>query len=193
MFVPFNSQLLCSCGYTEDVTFSNVKLLLGLVAVAICAAANLLSGPFPQSLMFVKYCVIVYFALHVILQLMHLLLPPNTILITHTRPRLPHSSHSLDPVQQRQQLARTKLSTPPLVLTSSMTRYSTAYELVLGVRQGRAVGGGVVVQRRLEVTDFFDTDGLFLKEKYEARVKDLVDELERKEQERVGGSKKKAT
>lgn len=180
----------------EDVTFSNVKLLLGVVAVAVCAAANLLSGPFPQSLTFVKYSVITYFTIHVLLQLVHLLLPPNTILITLSRPRLPHSSLSLNAVQQRQQLSRSKLATPPLVLTSYMTRYTTTYELTLGVRQGRAVGGsggGVVLERRMEVTDFFDTDGVFLKEKYEARVREMVDELERSEVERVAGSKKKAT
>ena len=191
-------QLLCSSGYSEDVTFSNVKLLLGLVAVAVCAAANLLAGPFPQSLSFVKYCVLLYFGLHIVLQLLHVLLPPNTILITHSRPRLPASSHSLDPVQQRQLLARTKatspLTTPPLVLTSHMSRYTTTYELQLGVRQGRSMGSGWgVVVRVLEVTEFFDTEGVFLKEKYEARVKEMVDEMERKEQQRVGGSKAKAT
>ena len=185
-------QLLCSCGYSEDVSFSNVKLALGVVAVAVCAAANLLSGPFPQSLDFIKYCVLVYFAIHVVLQLMHLLLPPNTILVTHTRPRLPANSHSLDPVQQKQLLARSKHTTPPLVLTSSMARYSTKYELALGVRQGRTVGGGLLVERALPVTDFFDSDGLFLKDKYEARVKGMVDELERRQQDRVAGSKKKS-
>ena len=180
------SQLLCSCGYNEDVTFSNAKLALGLVAVLICGAANLLSGPFPQSLSFVKYCVLAYFALHVVLQLLHLLLPPNTILVTHTRPRLPASSHALDPVQQKAQMTRSKLATPPLVLCSSMARYSTAYELTLGVRQGRAVGGGAVVRRPLEVTDFFDAEGLFLQERYEEAVRGMVDELERKEQQRLG-------
>jgi len=194
VFDEHAARLLCSSGYTEDVTFSNIKLLLGVVAVAICAAANLLAGPFPQSLTFVKYCVVVYFTIHIALQLMHLLLPPNTILITHTRPRLPPSQQSLDPVQQRQALSRTKLTTPPLVLTSHMARYTTVYELTLGVRQGRELAvGGLVVSRAMEVTDFFDMDGVFLKDKYEARVKEMVDEVERRELQRLGTSKTKAT
>jgi hypothetical protein len=198
-------QTLCAGGYVEDVTFSNVKLLLGSVAVAIAAACNLLSAPFPASMAFSQWSVVLYFLLHVAIQALHFLLPRHCVLITKPRKLIPDDPHSaaLDPVKRRNLLKSTKPSphthtSPPLILTSHLPRYSTHYTLGLGQKgtfgggtghSGGGGGGGVGVSavRELEVTDFFDQTGVFLKEKFEAEVRGLIDEVERLEGEMSKG------
>ena len=69
--------------------YSNVKLLLGVVAVAIAAACNLLPGPYPAHMQWVKAGVVLYFLLHIALQVLHFLLPHHCVLITRTRRLIP--------------------------------------------------------------------------------------------------------
>ena len=179
--------VLCGAGYVEDVTFSNVKLLLGSAAVLIAAACNLLTGPFPSSLPAIRWSVLAYFALHVAIQLLHFTLPRHCVLITKPRRAITDAAPApLDPVKRKALLRSSKPSTlthtsPPLVLTSDLPRYSTRYTLGLG--QKGAEGGGVEGRRELEVTDFFDSSGLFLKDRYETEVQQLIAEVERKEAE----------
>ena len=192
---------LCSAGYAEDVMFSNVKLLLGTLAVLIAAACNLLAGPFPSSFPSIQYSVIAYFGLHAAIQLLHFTLPRHCVLITKPRKAITESAATpaqLDPVKRKALLRSSKpnaltRTSPPLVLTSNLPRYSTSYTLGLG--QKGAGSGGVEGAREMEVTAFFDSTGVFLKEKFEAEVLQLIAEVERKEValgSRADGSKVKA-
>ena len=53
-------------------------------------------------------------------------------------------------------------------------------------REGREKASGV---RELEVTDFFDSTGVFLKEKFEVEVQGLVQEVEQLLHSNSSGSK----
>ena len=179
-------QTVCASGYVEDVTFSNAKLLLGSVAVAIAAACNLLPAPYATSAVLLRSSVLAYFALQALLQLMHFALPRHCILITRPRRHIPPDAAApaaaLDPVKRKALLKSSKPSSlaytsPPLVLTSQLPRYATAYALALG----RKEGGPVRVERVMEITEFFDRTGVFLKAKYEAEVQLLIQEVERRE------------
>ena len=176
---------VCAAGYEEDVTLSNLKLLLGALAVCIAAACNLLPAPFPSSLRLIQWSVALYLLCHLLLQALHLTLPRHCILITRQRRQLAAaaaaaaSSASLDPVRRRALLRSARPSpllstTPPLLLRSQLARYDTRYCLTLEERRA----GGSRAERQLDITHCFDSGGLLLRDEYEQEVRRLLQQLE---------------
>jgi predicted protein tyrosine phosphatase len=64
------------------VTLSNLKLGFGVFAVLLTALAQFFPLPFPDNASFLKVCVLVYFAIQGLLQLLHLLVEKDCILLT---------------------------------------------------------------------------------------------------------------
>ena len=157
---------VCAAGYEEDVTLSNLKLLLGALAVCIAAACNLLPAPFPSSLRLIQWSVALYLLCHLLLQALHLTLPRHCILITRQRRQLAAaaaaaaSSASLDPVRRRALLRSARpsplLSTTPAAaaaLPAGALRHALLPDAGGAARrgqQGRAAAGhhALLRQRR---------------------------------------------
>jgi signal peptidase complex subunit 2 len=97
--------------YEDDVTVSNIKLIVGVVAVLIALMAQFYSVPFPQSRGFLMGCVVVYWLVNSALQLVHWCVDPDSILITKPK----HTAAT----------ANTKArTTPPLTIKSELKRYA---------------------------------------------------------------------
>jgi len=157
-------------GYEEDNSFSNIKLFLGSVAVLLAAAAQFYPIPFPECRTFLVYAVIVYWIIHLVLQLVYLLADGDCIVLT----RMPY-----------------------LMVTTNMGRYDTRYDVTIGRRRkklGGAIGrllpewGAQLFSARMEqpplaaahlsVTDYFDVTGRFLRDSFYERLSALMTEAE---------------
>lgn len=216
-------------GYVEDVRLSNLKLGMGVVAVLLTILTQFWPVPFPESASFVKGCVLVYFVLQGVLQLVHLLVEKDCILLTKRRTGEEASANaaasSSSAKGKKSGSAKKKavaapadadssstssgsnapLSLPPYAvsLSASLERYSTDYSLTLATRTSESLSASlrgssaatnlgtvsaagvpqVSVSTVLQITDFFDANGVFLMERYQSSMRDLLqaftDEVER--------------
>jgi len=252
------AMYLLDQGYTEDVTLSNLKLGLGLFAVLLTLFAqfNPWAPPFPEGAAMLKGCVLLFFAIQGVLQLLHLLVEKDCILLTKGRSEgeqaaaaAAESSSSsgngsakktaLQLHQQKlleQQAAKLKkkggaaaapapspsssASSSSLVpaelcvadlpsfavsLQASLARYATDYQLTLATRTSESLCASlmgsssssaspkstvspsgiplVAVSVSLQITDYFDTEGVFLLERYQKSMQELLqafkDEVQR--------------
>ncbi len=242
-------------GYAEDVTLSNLKLGFGVFAVALTVLAQFYPLPFPASAGFLKVCVLVYFAIQGLLQLLHLLVEKDCILLTKQRREGGESSSSssgnsekdktnaerkLAAAQQQAALLGKKKKgggvavpspssaaassdsasaaaaiLPPFAvsLQATLGKHSSDYQLTLATRSSESVfaslrgGSGntssssgastdgapaVAVSVALSITDYFDTEGVFLLERYHASLAELMaayaEEVARVQAEGASGS-----
>ena len=222
------AQYVLDQGYVEDVRLSNLKLGMGVVAVLLTILTQFWPVPFPESASFVKGCVLVYFVLQGVLQLVHLLVEKDCILLTKRRTGEEASADaaaSSSAKGKKSGSAKKKavaapadadssssssgsnapLSLPPYAvsLSASLERYSTDYSLTLATRTSESLSASlrgssaatnlgtvsaagvpqVSVSAVLQITDFFDANGVFLMERYQSSMRDLLqaftDEVER--------------
>jgi len=157
-------------GYEEDNSFSNMKLFLGSVAVLLAAAAQFYPIPFPECRTFLVYAVILYWIIHIVLQLVYLLADGDCIVLTQA---------------------------PYLMVTTHMGRYDTRYDVTVG-RRRKKLGGALgrmlpdwaaqlcsarmesppLASAQLRVTEYFDVTGRFLRDVFYERISGLVTEAE---------------
>jgi hypothetical protein len=213
----------------EDVTLSNLKLGLGLFAVGLTIFSQFYPKvPFPESAPFLKGCVLLYFALQGVLQLLHLLVEKDCILLTKRRKEgaAPAAAATTDTTDKKQQhqapqsgkkgkkgptvpavavasasssadtVAPAAPSLPlyALSLQASLASKTAVYDLTLATRtsesvlaslsgsssstNSKVIGASgipqVAVSVSLKVTDYFDVNGVFLMERYQAALASLL-------------------
>jgi len=157
-------------GYEEDNSFSNMKLFLGSVAVLLAAAAQFYPIPFPECRTFLIYAVIIYWIIHIILQLVYLLADGDCIVLT----RMPY-----------------------IMVTTRMGRYDTRYDVTIG-RRRKKLGGAIgrllpdwaaqlcsarmewppSASAQLSATEYFDVTGRFLRDVFYERLNGLMTEAD---------------
>jgi len=157
-------------GYEEDNSFSNMKLFLGSIAVVLAAAAQFYPIPFPECRTFLVYAVIIYWIIHVVLQVVYSLADGDCIVLTRT---------------------------PYLMVTTRMGRYDTRYDVTFG-RRRKKLGGTLgrllpdwaaqlcsarmesppLAAAQLSVTDYFDVTGRFLRDVFYERISGLATQAE---------------
>jgi len=84
---------------------------------------------------------------------------------------------------------------PAVLLSAQLPRYDTRYILTLKHKLSNSspsslsstsassnISNSIIVIRELSITDYFDSDGLFLKSAFENDVKALITEFQQKEQ-----------
>jgi hypothetical protein len=112
--------------------------------------------PFPDNRGFIKFCVYLYFALQVLLLILHFGVATDRIMST-----LVKKSDDDDSV----------VVTPPLVITSDIPMFGTAYKLAFRYKERRP---GNAKPRRHELTfetpEFFDEDGTFLEDRFQTAL-----------------------
>lgn len=243
------SQYVLDQGYVEDVRLSNLKLGMGAAAVLLTIVTQFWPVSFPESANFVKSCVLVYFVLQGVLQLVHLLVEKDCILLTKRRTENEAGADaavtsSSSAKGKKSASAKKKavaapaddadssssssssstiapLSLPPYAvsLSASLERYSTDYSLTLATRTSESLSASlrgssaatnlgtvsaagvpqVSVSTVLQITDFFDANGVFLMERYQSSMRDLlqaftneVERVKRSPNSRAGAASKKA-
>lgn len=214
-------------GYVEDVTLSNIKLGFGVFAVLLTVVAQFYPLSFPASAPFLKGCVLVYFAIQGLLQLLHFMVESNCILLTKQRKegeqeksekererKQTAAQHAANAGKKKKGAAAAialasasadstpaaiKLPTNAVSLQANLSNHCSEYQLTLATRTSESVfaslsgrstssvssssdsaaasGGNplaAAVSATLSVTDYFDTEGIFLLERYHAALAELV-------------------
>ncbi|KAG1668421.1 hypothetical protein FOA52_015951 [Chlamydomonas sp. UWO 241] len=150
-------QVLLDAGYDEELTVSNVKIVLGLAAIAVAVYAQFGAGKFPGCWWIVFACVVVYCALSGGLQLYCHFFESDVYMMTHPKPG-----------------ARAGLS-----LSSTLGRHDHHY--TLEVREGRPRVGPS--KRRSasatwSVEKFFHADGYLAEDAFRREVSKLLASIE---------------
>ena len=76
-------QVVLGRGYVENVSLSNLKMVIGVITCAIALAAQFYPKKFPENKPFLIGCIILYVVFNVLLQYIILTKEKQHILFTH--------------------------------------------------------------------------------------------------------------
>mmetsp|Transcript_5220 Transcript_5220/g.5985 ORF Transcript_5220/g.5985 Transcript_5220/m.5985 type:complete len:209 (-) Transcript_5220:44-670(-) len=161
-------------GYEEDVSWSNFKLVMGFTGVAFALLGQFYPMPFPASRLFLAVCVVVYFILHTGLQFIIVCIDKDKIMFTY--PKKTQGPPSSGKKKRAKAGVAKADATKGLCIESNLTRYETDYTLTVSYRGG----GGPKYSKTLQITDFFDTEGMFLPDAFNAAGKDILRNFEKR-------------
>jgi len=135
----------------------------------VAVSAHFYPVPYPESRLFLAACVGIYFIIQTVLQAMENYLDGDLILIT----------------QPKQATVGKQIQVlPGLCLRSSLIRYATDYSLMLHHRNPsqafKPADRSLEHRKALQITEFFDTDGVFLHEQFADAVGVFFTEFEAK-------------
>lgn len=158
------AYFLDELGYADDVTLSNVKLAIGAAAILVAAFAQFYPVPFPASASVLQWCVGVYWVLHAVVQCMHWVTDADCVLIT--KPKM----HGVGASRRRE---------PALAIRTDMKRYDTEYRVAVQQRTpARGKRACAKAEAKLQCTDFFDANGVFLTAPFVAAMQQLMADFE---------------
>jgi hypothetical protein len=140
-------------GILEDHRVSNYKLIIGFSAVAVAFLAQFYPTDSQHYKDVIIGCVIVYTILQIALGCVSFLRDDsNSIVVSKATAERPH----------------------PYAATSSMKRYDTAYTLYFDL-QSRPHNDRL--HKVIDATEYFDVNGLFLREKFQNNLKPFLQEV----------------
>eukprot|EP00879_Flechtneria_rotunda_P002281 GHRR01002473.1.p1 GENE.GHRR01002473.1~~GHRR01002473.1.p1 ORF type:complete len:208 (+),score=50.88 GHRR01002473.1:447-1070(+) len=148
------AELILQSGYEEDHVISNVKIALGVLAIAVAIYSHFGPGKFPANWGMVFYCVVAYVLLNVVLMIFCAIKEGDSFLITHPKPGAEYG----------------------LRVASHMERFSDHYTLVIS-----SANKWLDREIKLEtsVTDYFHSDGYLAEAKFKHHVAKLLGQYER--------------
>jgi len=142
-----------SLGLEEDTRISTFKLVAGYTSVAIALTAQFYPLPLKTHRWVLGICVVSYWLIQLAMLWIHAYKYPNVILLT-----------------------RRAATVPPLKIETSMKPYATEYTVsVYGEKKSTPISSKLTPlgEVTLEITDFFDTNGLLLRDALEAKLKQV--------------------
>uniref|UniRef100_A0A383W038 Signal peptidase complex subunit 2 n=1 Tax=Tetradesmus obliquus TaxID=3088 RepID=A0A383W038_TETOB len=148
------SEVILQSGYVEDHLISNVKITLGLIAIAVAIYSHFGPGKFPANWSAVVYCVAAYCVLNLVLIIFCNIKEGDSFLITHPKPGSEYG----------------------LRVASRMERYSDQYTLIISSANKWL---DREVKMETSVTDYFHSDGYLAEAKYKHHVAKLLSQYER--------------
>lgn len=148
------SQVILQSGYEEDHLISNVKIALGLIAIAVAVYSHFGPGKFPANWNTVFYCVAIYIVINIVLAIFSNIKEGDSFLVTHPKPGSEYG----------------------LRVASKMDRYSDRYTLIIS-----SANKWLDREIKLEtsVTDYFHSDGYLAEAKYKHHVARLLSQYEK--------------
>eukprot|EP00271_Cylindrocystis_brebissonii_P015447 TRINITY_DN38346_c0_g1_i1.p1 TRINITY_DN38346_c0_g1~~TRINITY_DN38346_c0_g1_i1.p1 ORF type:complete len:197 (+),score=40.85 TRINITY_DN38346_c0_g1_i1:231-821(+) len=152
------SEAVLERGYAEDVSSSNVKLLLGVSACAAALVAQFFPWKFPDSWPLLYTCIALYVILNIALQFVGFVKEKNHILFTH-------------PVTG-------SVTQTGLAISSTLPRFSDLYTLKVESADPKSIAAKPSVSLTKTVTKWFTSDGILAERVFLADVKTLLDEYE---------------
>ncbi|XXG49326.1 hypothetical protein AAC387_Pa02g3539 [Persea americana] len=150
------SDIVTSRGYTEDVRLSNIRLLLGIIIIAIALVAQFYPKKFPHNRDFLIGCILLYIFFNGLLHLIIYTKEKNAILFTYP-------------------LAGSFNSTG-LVVSSKLPRFSDTYTLSVASADPKSVSAKKPVQLTKSVTQWFTRDGILVEGLFWKDVNKLIDD-----------------
>ncbi|KAF3775928.1 putative signal peptidase complex subunit 2 [Nymphaea thermarum] len=172
------TEIVTSQGYAEDVRLSNIKLLIGVIIIAIALAAQFYPKKFPANRDFLIVCIILYpfcgscchFTIFLfvvldsgkyvifngLLQLIIYTKEKNAILFTYP----PAGS----------------FNSTGLVVSSKLPRFSDTYTLTVASSDPKSVSAHASVQLTKSVVEWFTRDGVLVEGYFWKDVVDLIND-----------------
>ncbi|CAM8879189.1 unnamed protein product [Rhodiola kirilowii] len=136
------TEVVTSRGYKENVKLSNVKLLLGVVTIAVALVAQFYWKKFPENKNFLIGCIILYVVVNGLLQLIIFTKEKNAILFTHP----PEGS----------------FTSTGLIVSSKLPRFSDLYTLTIASADPESISANKPVELTKSVTKWFTKDGVLV-------------------------------
>ncbi|CAM8916478.1 unnamed protein product [Rhodiola kirilowii] len=148
------TEVVTSRGYKENVRLSNIKMLLGLVIIAIALVAQFYWKKFPENKNFLIGCIISYVVVNGLLQLIIYTKEKNAILFTH-------------PLEG-------SFTSTGLVVSSKLPRFSDLYTLTIASADPESISANKPVELTKSVTKWFTKDGVLVEGLFWRDVEGLV-------------------
>ncbi|CAM8964364.1 unnamed protein product [Rhodiola kirilowii] len=148
------TEVVTSRGYKENVKLSNVKLLLGVVTIAVALVAQFYWKKFPENKNFLIGCIILYPFINGLLQLIIFTKEKNAILFTHP----PEGS----------------FTSTGLIVSSKLPRFSDLYTLTIASADPESISANKPVELTKSVTKWFTKDGVLVEGLFWKDVEGLV-------------------
>ncbi|CAA2957859.1 probable signal peptidase complex subunit 2 [Olea europaea subsp. europaea] len=148
------TEIVKSKGYPEDVSMSNIRLLIGTIIIVIALFAQFYNKKFPENQNFLIGCIILYIVFNGILQLIIYIKEKNAILFTYP----PTGS----------------FHTTGLVVTSKLPRFSDMYTLIIASADPESISAKPPVEFTKSVTQWFTKEGVLVEGLFWKDVEDLI-------------------
>ncbi|EFJ45361.1 hypothetical protein VOLCADRAFT_105904 [Volvox carteri f. nagariensis] len=158
----FAREVILDYGHQEDVMINNVKIGLGIAAMAIAAFSHFGPGKFPANWWMVFGCVVSYILLTFVMNIYSWKMEGDAFLVTK-------------PFRNGKGLR----------LSSRMGRFSNEYTLVLTGREDP----DIEVMSTVRISSFFHEDGYLAESAWRAEVEKLWQAFEQKRGEKVAKKK----
>ncbi|XP_073306904.1 signal peptidase complex subunit 2-like [Primulina huaijiensis] len=150
------NEIVTSKGYPEDVRMSNIRLLIGMIIIAVALFAQFYNKKFPENRNFLIGCIVLYIVFNGILQFIIYVKEKNAILFTYP----PNGS----------------FITTGLVVTSKLPRFSDMYTLIIGSADPQSISAKPPVEFTKTVTQWFTKDGVLVEGLFWKDVEGLINE-----------------
>uniref|UniRef100_A0A0D6R119 Signal peptidase complex subunit 2 n=1 Tax=Araucaria cunninghamii TaxID=56994 RepID=A0A0D6R119_ARACU len=150
------SEVVFSRGYVENVTLSNVKMVIGIIIIGIALAAQFYPKKFPENKNFLIACIILYVIFNCLLQFIIYTKEKNTILLTHP----PSGS----------------FASTGLAISSKLPRCSDMYTLCIASSDPSSISANPSVELTKSVTKWFTKDGVLVEGLFWKDVEKLIDD-----------------
>lgn len=144
-------------GYSEDVSVSNVKLVVGAICIVLAVTSQFWPEPFPSNLWVLQSCLASYLVLTLFSQFFLYIKEKDAVFVSQTSG-----------------------ARPPLSVTSSMSRGSPIYSVAFAHKQNTSQ----MVKLDAHVSEWFHDDGVFLREEFVSRMRHLLDDWESAQRKR---------
>jgi len=152
------SEVILGRGYVENVSLSNLKMVIGIITCAIALAAQFYPKKFPENKNFLIGCIILYVIFNILLQYIILTREKQHILFTHPFPG--------------------SFSSTGLAISSKLPRHSDMYTLRIASADPLSKAAHPPVELTKSVTKWFTKDGVLAEGIFWDDVENLLDDYE---------------
>lgn len=151
------TEIIVAKGYPENVTLSNVKMIIGVLACALALVAQFYPKKFPANKEILIWCIILYIVLFVVLQVVMYLKEKNHILFTHP--------------------LKDSFSSTGLAISSKFPRFSEMYTLEIASADPASISANPPVDFTKSVTKWFTKDGVLVESFFREDVENLLNKF----------------
>eukprot|EP00250_Pteridium_aquilinum_P031572 c43858_g1_i1 orf=122-688(+) len=148
------TEIIVSKGYSENVSLSNLKMGIGVLACVLALVAQFYPKKFPENKDVLIWCIIIYIVLFVVLQLVMYLKEKNHILFTHP--------------------LKDSFSSTGLAISSKFPRFSDLYTLEIASADPKSISANPPVDFTKSVTKWFTKDGVLVERLFLEDVENLL-------------------
>jgi len=150
-------RTIADIGYEELNTYSNIKIIVGLLCCLLAVIAHFYPVPFPDNKIVLIICVVLYFTLNIFLQY---------VVTFHEK-----GCVTMVPTESDGKLAT-------ILVSSNLPRLEEMYTLTVSLKNSTK---GETLKE--SITSFFDEEGTFEEEILSKKVRDLVKLVHQKKTE----------